>query len=201
MALFYYFVKSKHSTMINKVPVESVADIRFGLYAQPGNTGSVIYLQVRQFNESGRLTSEDDEFINLDSKSEQHLLRDGDVLFVGKGNRLFSWCYHKKEKPAVASSIFFVLRPNLKKVHPEYLAIILNAPQSKAAFQQIGAGTNILSIRKSELGAFQIPLPPLKQQQDIASLAQLHQEEIWISQQLIMQKENLYNAILKKLLK
>lgn len=183
------------------LPVASVSDIRFGFYAQPESSGAAAYLQVRQFSEDGRLTNQPDEFINIDTKSENHLLKDGDVLFVGKGSRLFSWCYRETGQPAVASSIFFVLRPNARVVYPEYLTAILNAPQSKAAFQQIGGGTNIFSIRKSELGAFQIPLPPLQQQKRIAAVAKLHQQEIELAQQLIAQKQALYTAIISKLIK
>lgn len=187
--------------MIKTKTVASISDIRFGLYVQPEPFGSVAYLQVRQFSEDGRLTAEADEFINVDRKSESHLLKEGDVLFVGKGNRLFAWCYHETDMPAVASSIFFVLRPDISVVYPDYLAAILNAPASKLVFQQIGGGTNIFSIRKSELGAFQIPLPPLQQQKKVAAMAQLHQKEIELAQQLITQKQNLYTAIISTLIK
>lgn len=195
------FVKLKSSTMIKMGSVASISDIRFGLYTQPEPTGTVAYLQVRQFNDDGRLIFEPDEYINLDNKTETHILKEGDVLFVGKGNRLFSWCYHQKDQPAVASSIFFVLRPDTHIVYPDYLAAFLNAPQSKAVFQQIGAGTNIFSIRKSELGAFQIPLPSMQQQMRIAALAQLHQQEIDLARQIIIQKKNLYTAIISNLIK
>jgi hypothetical protein len=77
-----------------------------------------------------------------------------DFLVLGKDN----------STPTVASSSFFVLRPNTNKVDPEYLTAILNATQTKAVFQQIGGGTNIFSIRKSELGALQLPLPSMQQQ-------------------------------------
>lgn len=187
--------------MIKMASVASISDIRFGLYTQPDPSGSTAYLQARQFSEDGRLTSQADEFINLDKKAEPHLLKEGDVLFAGKGNRLFSWCYHQTDQPAVASSIFFVLRPDERVVYPQYLAAILNTPKSKASFQQIGAGTNIFSIRKSELGAFEIPLPSMQQQKRIAALTQLHQREIAVAQQLIAQKQNLYTAIISKLVK
>jgi restriction endonuclease S subunit len=191
----------KVSTMQKTVNIDSVSEIRFGLYAQPERFGSTAYVQVRQFNDDGRLIAEPDEFINIDKKAESHLLMEGDVLFVGKGNRLFSWCYHQTEQPAVASSIFFVLKPDLNVVIPDYLAAILNAGPSKAAFRKIGAGTNIFSIRKSELAAFQIPLPSMQQQKRVAALDRLHQKEVELAQQLISQKQNLYTAIISKLIK
>ncbi len=159
------------------------------------------YLQVRQFDEEGILKEEANEFVKLDNKARQHQLVDGDVLFVGKGSRLFAWCYRQSAGPYIASSIFFVLHPLTKIIYPEYLSAILNAPQSKAFFMQIGGGTNIFSIRKSELGAFEIPVPPMSEQMKIAALAALHQEEIELAKQLIEQKQNFYTAIISKLIK
>ena len=185
--------------MIKMTSVAAVSDIRFGLYAQPEPSGSIAYLQVRQFSDDGRLTIQADEYINLDKKTESHLLQEGDVLFVGKGNRLFSWCYHQTDKPAVASSIFFVLRPDINIIDPEYLAAILNAPQSKTTFQQIGGGTNIFSIRKSELGAFSIPLPSIEKQKMIAAISELHQKDTAITHELLTQKKQLYSGIISKL--
>ena len=113
---------------------------------------------------------------------------------------MFAWCYRESSGPCVASSIFFVLRPKHKLVHPEYLTTLLNTRQSRASFQQIGSGTSILSIRKSELGAFQIPLLSLDQQRQIAELSEMHQQEIFITKQLITLKEKLYAGIISKLI-
>ena len=186
---------------MKKIVVGDICTIRFGLYEQPAPYGPVAYLQVGQFNDDGRMVNEVDEYIDPSEKTEAHLLKDGDVLFVGKGNRLFAWCYRKTDMPVVASSIFFVLRPDASLIYPEYLSAILNAPQSKAAFQQIGAGTNIFSLRKSELSAFEIPLPTMQRQKKIAAVAQLHQQEIELAQQLIVQKQNIYTAVISKLIK
>jgi len=114
---------------------------------------------------------------------------------------LFSWCYRKIEQPAVASSIFFVLRPDTRIIYPEYLTAILNAPQTKKTFLQIGSGTNIFSIRKSELGAFEVPLPNMTEQRTIAALSELYQQQVALAQQMIEQKQNLYTAIISKLIK
>ena len=95
---------------------------------------------------------------------------------------------------------FLCSRPDKAIVCPEYLAAILNAPQSKAIFRQIGGGTSIFSIRTSELAAFEIPLPSMEQQKRIASLAGLHRQDIDLMHKLIAQKQDLYTAIISKLI-
>ena len=181
--------------------IDSISDIKIGFPGQPEAGGNVPFLQLRQFNDEGNLIANADDCLKLDEKSEPHLLRDGDVLFVGKGNRLFAWCYSNNDTPTIASSSFFVLRPNTKKIHPEYLAAILNAPQTKAALLQIGGGTNIFSIRKSELGAFQIPILSMDKQKRVAALATLRQQEVQLVKELIVQKQTLYTAIISELIK
>ena len=183
------------------VQLGDITDIKVGFPGQPEKEGQLLFFQVRQFNEDGQLFNVGIDAIMLDDKTRPHILKEGDVLFVGKGNRLFAWCYQTTDTPAIASSSFFVLRPNKKKLDSAYLAAILNAPQTKAVFQQIGGGTNIFSIRKSELGALQIPLPPLDQQKKIAAIAQLHQKEMELAKSLISKKQELYTSIISKLIK
>ena len=184
-----------------KSTINEISDIRFGFYSQPVEGGNIPYVQVRQFDDQGMLMAEANDFVVLDQKSESHLLKDGDVLFVGKGNRLFAWCYRDTDGPYIASSIFFVLRPERKLIYPEYLAAILNAPQTKAALLQVGSGTNIFSLRKSELGAFQIPVLAMEDQRRVASIAGLHQKKTVLLQELIAQNQNLYSTIISKLIK
>lgn len=188
------------STIKKIVSIGQVVDIRFGIHTESQPDGKVPYLQLRQFNEDGVLYTLPDEYVDL-TDSDDAFLRDGDVLFVGKGNRHFAWCYRNYTGQFVASSSFFILRPTKSEILPEYLAAILNLPQVKTSFKQIGAGTNIFSIRKSELAAFQIPLLPINQQKRVVALAALHQQEIILTQQLIKQKQNLYTSIISKLIK
>ena len=183
------------------ISLNDISEIKLGFPGLPEAKGSISFLQLRQFNDDGILFTNEADVMKLNEKIEPHFLKNGDVLFVGKGSRLFAWCYIHKNIHTVASSSFFVLRPDTNKIHPEYLAAILNAPQTKTALIQLGGGTNIFSIRKSELAAFQIPILPMEQQVRIASLATLHQQEILLTKELINQKQILYAAIISKLIK
>lgn len=184
-----------------KKKLNDISQIKFGYYTQPEDKGEISYLQVRQFDELGMMVNQSDEYLNIDQKSESHILKDGDVLFVGKGNRLFAWCYRNQIGPAIASSIFFVISPDAAIINPEYLATVLNLPQSKQVFEQLGAGTNILSIRKSEFEAFEVPILPLADQEKIAAIYHLRRKDILLRRELKEQKDNLYKAIISKLIK
>ena len=101
---------------------------------------------------------------------------------------------------AVASSIFYVLRVDSAIVLPAYLATILNLPQYQQQLWQMGGGSNIFSLRKKELEDLQIPIPPLKIQQQISDLNLLFQQKNILRQQMIQKERQLYQSIIHKLI-
>ncbi|HIF9058796.1 TPA: restriction endonuclease subunit S [Photobacterium damselae] len=61
------------------------------------------------------------------------------------------------------------IRPDLTKISPSYLYHFLCSPKFKN-WTKNSSGANIKNIRASELADFEIPLPPLKEQQRIAAI-------------------------------
>lgn len=184
-----------------RLSLNKIAEIRFGFYGKPLDSGNLKYIQARYFDSYGNIVTQPDSFINYDEKVSGHILLDGDILFISKGFRYFSWCYDSSFGPAVASSIFFVIRPDKSKVLPQYLNTFFNMPKNQEFFKNFGAGSSIPSIRKSELGGIIIPVLPLDEQKKIVLLNSFHQKNIEISQALIQNKVELYQAILSKILK
>lgn len=181
--------------------IENITTLQFGFYDKPKRKGSVYYLQAKHFNEFGLFNGEVDEWIDITDKSQSHLLEDGDVLFVGKGMRNFAWKYNADMGKAIASSIFYVIKPKPDLIDPDYLVTIFNSAKYQAFFQSLGAGSSIPSIRKKELEAVEIPLPPLTTQKKIARFNELHQEELKLTRKLIEEKNKLFQAVINDILK
>lgn len=186
--------------MGNRRKIAQIAKIRFGNYMLPEEGGDVSYLQARQFDESSILQEEGREFIKMKEKLQTYLLHDGDILFTGKGFRNFAWVYKKEIGPAIASSIFFILHPDLQKVIPDYLAAVLNSEKYQSFFQTLGAGSSIPSIRKNELEAVEIPVPSITEQKKVVQVAQLHQKSLALTNEILEQKNKLYQTILHKII-
>lgn len=183
-----------------KVKLSDIAQLQFGFYGKPTDNGNIAYLLAKHFDDRGAQVDPVDTFIKLDQKSETHLLEDGDVLLVGKGMRNFAWTYDKSYGPAIASSIFFVIKPDRSKVLPEFLTTLFNMPQTQAYFQTLGAGSSIPSIRKSELEAFPITLPSLEFQQKVIAIKRLHEQDMDISRKIITEKQKMYHSVIKNII-
>lgn len=183
-----------------KVPLNQISDIQFGLHAQPTGDGDVAYLTAKHFSKSGNITEKIESRIKVTKKVHGHLLQDGDVIFAGKGFRNFAWCYREQFGAAIASSLFYVIRPRQEEIYPEYLCALLNLPKNRSYFQLLGAGVTIPSIRKSELGDFKVSLIKMETQKQVAAIQELHQKEIDLIIELTDQKINLHQSIISKII-
>ena len=180
--------------------IGDIARLQFGIYAKPTDEGNAVYLQAKHFDDWGKPSDKVDTFIQIDKKNRGHLLEEGDIILVGKGMRNFAWTYDKAYGPAIASSIFFVIKPDRSRVIPEFLTTLFNMPQTQAYFQTLGAGSSIPSIRKSELEAFTIRLPSLELQQKAVTIKQLHYKDMEISRKIISEKQKVYQAVIKNII-
>jgi hypothetical protein len=86
-------------------------------------------------------------------------------------------------------------------VLPEFLVILFNLQQTQQYFQTLGAGSSIPSIRKSELEAFPVMLPPVATQQKLVDLHAMHELDMRVSRQLISQKQNLFESLAHKMIR
>lgn len=183
-----------------KAKLGDITQLQFGLYTKPSEEGNALYLQAKHFDDWGNQTEQIDTFIQIDQKNKSHLLEDGDIILAGKGMRNFAWTYDKSLGPAIASSIFFVIKVNKLKVLPDFLTTLFNMPQTQETFQNLGAGSSIPSIRKSELEAFTIKLPPLELQQKAVAIKQLHFKDMEISKKIISEKQKVYHGVINNLI-
>ncbi len=183
-----------------QIKVKEIAKIQFGHYSIAGKSNDVPYLQAKHFDDQGQYSFNCDTFLENKQVIPENELKEGDVLFVAKGFRFFATAYKKDWGRVVASSVFFVLEVDKSKVLPEYLATVLNLPQSQAYFQQAASSSTIPSIRKNEIADFTFNCVSLEQQKKIVALKQLHLNEINIAKKIISEKQNQIQAALIKLI-
>ena len=181
-------------------PLKELSRIDFGCYDSALSKGEILYLQLKNFDENNQFLANVDAFVEEDEKYNKNLLLENDILLPSKGTRIFATLFRAQWGKAVASSIFYVLRVDSAIVLPAYLATILNLPQYQQQLWQMGGGSNIFSLRKKELEDLQIPIPPLKIQQQISDLNLLFQQKNILRQQMIQKERQLYQSIIHKLI-
>lgn len=178
-----------------RIRIKDIAIIRSGAYIKEAMERNVFYLQVSDFSR------EDDAFIlskpllELNAKTESHLLLEGDIVFAAKGMSNFGVVYKEEMGKAVASSSFLVIRiTDYDLVLPDYLCWILNREDTLAFFKINAAGSSIPSISKTLIEEYIVDIPPVNIQKRIVEVARLQQRE----QQLYQSIATLRNKLVQK---
>ncbi|KAA2215742.1 restriction endonuclease subunit S [Maribacter flavus] len=169
--------------------LSKLARIVSGLNQKRHPQGTVYYLQARDFMQDDMLDKNLKPTILDYPKLESHYLSKGDVLVLAKGHHGFNaFLYHEEKSPAVASSIFLVLRHVAKKVLPEYLVWFINLESTQLQLINSGRGSALPAINKGILADLEVPVPDLQVQSDIVTLSRLKAEETRLANKLDLLK-------------
>ncbi len=192
--------------MAQKETIRNLVQIQLGYQfrSKPkgDKNGNVTLIQIKDIrpDRSGVATEGALRF-NPERDPTKQLLKEGDVLFMGKGSAPFVCTVRDLTGPTVAGGMFFILRPDTERILPDYLAWVLG---HREIFEKLhiasGAGVAMPVIRRSELEKVQIPLPPLQIQKRIGDLLALEAQEQNLMTELAKQKQSLTEGICKKLM-
>jgi restriction endonuclease S subunit len=185
--------------------IKSLAYIRMGVTlrgrdaTRPVPSGSVHLVRIGDISQDGTLLN--DGFVRIEPNepiNEDLFLRPGDVLFPNRGTRTTALAYRLDLPHTLAGAQFFVLRPDIGRVLPEYLAWFLRTEEAARYFEGRRKGTYIQIIQRSDLAEMEMPVPPLNVQQKIVEAANLAVEERILSERLAILKWRLTKGLLSK---
>ena len=139
--------------------------------------GNVKVVQLSDIDELNGVNFEKLIQTNLEiSKTKNEiLLKDGDILCVSKGPRLYSICLKNVPDNIVANFHVTIIRPLKADILPEFLSWTLN--NSQKYFTQMSQGSAVSHLSKSQLAELEVEIPVLKVQKQIIELENLKNTE------------------------
>jgi len=192
-------IQIQSDTVANLAEISAGYQLRFR--PSEDKNGRVLLIQPRNIN-AERTAVNFNEVLRFEPARNysKALLKEGDVLFMGKGTAPFACAVYNMPTQSIAAGNFFILRPDEKRILPEYLAWMLNRKKIRETLLiASGAGVLMPVVRKKDLEDLKIPLPPLEMQKKIIELHRLMAEEKWLMRELAEQKELLIRGVCKKL--
>ncbi len=184
---------------MQQLPLHTICNMRFGLNVKTENTGEVVCLQGKDFNEYGHLKSKYIFRINTKLTTPKDFLKEHDILFAAKGYHHYAVVWNSQIENAVATSTFIILNGFPHHILPGYIAWLLNASQTKIYFNMHKKNGSIPVISKKILENLEIPVPDTITQQHIISLHQCLVKEKKLLHQIITKKEQFIDATIQSL--
>ena len=184
--------------VMDMVRIDSVAEIRMGVTLRGRDatreveTGSCRLVRISDVSQDGTWLNAD--FARIEPAErirEEHVLRPGDVLFPNRGTRTTAIVYRLEASRALAGAQFFVLRPDVSRVLPEYLAWFLRTEEAARHFEERRKGTHVQTLERRDLAELALPLPSLEVQRTIVEVATLAVEERLLAERLAALKDRL----------
>ncbi|MDO6435642.1 restriction endonuclease subunit S [Flavitalea sp. BT771] len=150
-----------------QVSIRYIADLISGIYVNTSASKGklVYYLQLGHWNKERKWA----EFVKPELCEENRLYKNylqvGDILLATKGMDRFAVLYDGRYAPAVASSVFTVLRvKDVKTILPAYLQWYLNHPDTAKKLSAASRGTSTPLITHEVIEQLELPVPSLDKQ-------------------------------------
>jgi restriction endonuclease S subunit len=165
--------------------IGSIAEILVGATlrgrdaTRPDPKGLYGLVRIGDISDDGQFRTTD--FIRIrpnEPISEKFFLRAGDVLFPNRGTRTTALVFRLKEQRVIAGSQFYLLRIDLDRAWPEYVAWFLRSGDAARHFESHRKGSYIQTIQRRDVAHLEMPLPSLEMQRRIAEVAKLSVSEL-----------------------
>jgi type I restriction enzyme, S subunit len=165
---------NKFATEFPNKHLGEIADIGSGVTlgrVLTGNTVRLPYLRVANVQDGYLDLRTVKEIDVLETEKDKWILQPGDILLTegGDWDKLGRGTVWHDEIPAcIHQNHIFRVRINQKGFLPEYLSVLIGSPYGKQYFRSASKQTtNLATINKRELRAFNVICPPIEEQQSI----------------------------------
>ena len=163
----------------------------------PLSEGGVPALQLRDVGASGAELGPDFQRYNLDKLSDRYFVRGGEVVFRSRGEpNAAAAIPDPLPEPVVVIVPLVIIRPDINRVLPEYLAWAINQPDAQRRLGAEAQGTSLRMIPMAALEELDIAVPDLPTQKRIVELDALARQEGKLLRRLAALREQLVSAIL-----
>ena len=178
--------------------LREIADVRMGYpfrsRVKHDPQGNVAVLQMKDIDAPTLLRVNDAIRVTLADVKDQHLVRQGDLVFRSRGSSNSVALISAPIDDVVLAAPMLLIRTHV--VSPAYLQWFINLQGTQAALHARAEGTSVQMISKSELEDLDVPVPSSAHQRLIVETADLMQKEQALTSEIATQRKRMLERIL-----
>lgn len=142
-----------------------------------------------------------DENIHIDhiKPKPNQLAKLGDVIFRSRGQTNTAALLNEEVESTIVAAPLFRIRPDIKRVMPEFLLWWINQPSSQSYLASRSKGTMVKMVSKQGLEDLDVNLPSLEQQAKVVDFFRLAVQEGALLEKITACKAYYNQAILMQL--
>jgi len=160
--------------------------VTFRSRIEASKDGSVRVIQMKDLGDDNFVHLSESIHIDHTKPKSNQLAKLGDIIFRSRGQTNTAALLNEDVKSTIVAAPLFRVRPDIKKVVPEFLLWWINQPSSQSYLASRSKGTMVKMVSKQGLEDLEVNLPSLEQQKKVAEFFSLSMRE----QQLLEEIKN-----------
>jgi restriction endonuclease S subunit len=157
-----------------------IATIRSGYLfrerIKPDASGQYLVIQAGDILSDAGFSGSSLVRVSLPDVKRSQVLENGDVLFISRGPRKQAIAVTSPIENTIATSQFFVLRPD-ERLSPEFLAWYINQRPAQRYIEEYSTGTSASLINLVAMKSLPVETPPIETQARVTKINQLSLRE------------------------
>ena len=182
-----------------KASLGNISEIQVGYQSREGIRahldGSHFLLQARDFDNLHQVDWSNLTRFTPSGSTTKSEIRQGDVLFLAKGQDNFAYPVASEVNHILAANSFYILRSNQAMILPEYLAWWLNQAPAQEYIQFNRSGSSLPFLSVSALSRLEIPTTSVEMQRKIGELELLRKKEADLIGLYLSKKSTLIQSV------
>lgn len=164
-----------------KAELSSLVSVQIGYQhrerLEQWSEGNYRFIQIKDFDDHRQLLQGQLFRVTPKRIEERYIVKQGDVLFLSRGHKLFASAVTDPLKDTIAAYYFYILRLETPHLLPEYLAWYINQQPAQAFLETNMRGSYMKMIPKHAIGHLPVEIPSLDTQRRILALNNLRIQE------------------------
>ena len=148
-------------------------------------TGSVGVIQMKDLTVQNSVDCGGLSRLDIEKYKEQHLVKQGDIIFRSRGQVTTSAILLDNPGKAVVAAPLIRIRVENNFILPEYVSWFINQTPAQTCLASYAAGTAQKMISKQALENLEVLIPSLARQRTIIELALLMEEEQYLITKIV----------------
>ena len=185
-----------------RVYLGDIAEIQVGYQSREGirahTDGSHFLLQARDFNKLHQIDWPNLTRFTPSGSTNKSEIKQGDVLFLARGQENFSYLINHDSHNILASNSFYLLRVKPQFLLPKFLVWWINQTPAQDFFKLNRRVGMVPLIPVSDLSRLEVPVPSIEIQNKIGELELLRKKEAGLLDLYLSKKTTLIQTVCLK---
>lgn len=152
-------------------------------------------IQAKDVSTDGGVQAADAVRFHPERNPELYRVSRGDILLAARGQDHRAYLLAEDLADTLASSVFYILRPQTDRVLPGYLSWWLNLPAVQAEIDAGSYGTGIDYLGRETLERLSVPVPTLAVQRQIERVIALWDKQQSLQARLAAKRKQYIHAV------